>query len=234
MKIVFGLSLMAIFTLPLISFSQLFAQSADTTVEIRLKLIQEMQGSSVKSLALSISIINHSDRNIYVPDLRFIGYLHGIHLFQKQAEGFEEMDLLGQRGSLWGKNGKLNGDQLFIIRRNNLSEFYWNKNRYEFQTQDSLIKLFYKDRDSIIYKYNRPGNQPIFLKAREELNDFGVYSMDHILDSNIEYKIIFEPRKIDVQAWPYEFLGYNKWPSSSIFSNILYYSLFRFDKINNP
>jgi hypothetical protein len=49
-------------------------RTTDTGMEIKLSLIQGIDGWSIKSLALGVSVINHTDSDIYIPGLRYMLY----------------------------------------------------------------------------------------------------------------------------------------------------------------
>jgi hypothetical protein len=192
------------------------AQSADSGVEMRLSLIQGVGGRSIKSLALGVSIINHTNSDIYIPGLKSMPYAAGINLYQEENGKFVKIDILGVRADIH--------PAIFPDSGNAITDIYWKKIPVELQRQDSIILAFCRDNHLPAEKWKRPGNQPLFLKAGQHLDNFQVFNMDHTWKNTGQYKIVFAPGSVDPAYSPAEISGYRRFPSSLVTSNSIYYN----------
>jgi hypothetical protein len=214
-------------TLVLLSFSScLFstvthAFQQDSTVEIRLKLLQQTDGVKIKNIALSISIINHTDKDIYIPGFDAGPYRSGIHVYEKKDGQYSEIDLLGQRN--WH-----GGDARFIPLEKEISRNYEKSHASERKNQDSILNLFCANQQLPIGNWIKSGHRPMFLKANRELTDFIVYDLNFLFKQKAEYKICFEPRQVELTYSPDEILGYRRFNQDHIESNTLIYETLDF------
>jgi hypothetical protein len=213
----------------------ILAQPADSAIEIRLKIIQGTEGNRIKDLALSVSIINHSSDNVYIPYLRLVGYLHDIHLFRRQGSSFEEIDLLGQ-----ATTPPEEGTPMFTLTGHAVTRYYRRSTSEEARGQDSIIRVFYDSlHNPIVYprphlkvsEVNMPKDQPLFLKARQELDNFKVMDIEHILAQPGEYKICWTPRKNETGTWPSDFAGYRLYPLPMVTANTIYFDSLQYDQV---
>jgi hypothetical protein len=196
------------------------AQINDSSVEVRLKIIEGVNGFNIKNLTFGISIINHSDKDIYLTNLRHIGYYHGIHLAKKQNDAFIETDLLGQSHN--------EEAAVFTYKGNTVTRIIKYKNNIEARKQDSLLKLSLNQYQQ--YLDSDRTNLPIFIKAKQQLNDFEAINLEHILKESNEYKIYFSPL-IEKNKWPSHLNGYSLYSQDAIVSNILFISTYKLDQL---
>jgi hypothetical protein len=216
--------LILLFSIVTIAFSdRMSAQPADSGVEIRLKLIQGVGDWSIKNLALSVSVINHTDSDIYIPGFRFMIYAAGINLYREEQGKFVKIDILGI---------KQNVHPLMVPDSDNaITSFYGKKIPVERYPQDSLILAFCQKNHLSAAEWKLPGNQPLFLKAGQHLDDFTVLNIDHTWKNAGEYKIAFEAKNVNPAYSPAEILGYRCFPTGLIKGNVLYYSDIDYDKL---
>jgi hypothetical protein len=191
----------------------------ESGVEIRFRLLQQTDGSSIKNLAVSISIINHSNQDIYIPGFDAGPYRSGIHLYVKHVNGFEQMDLLGQPD--WH-----GGDARFITQKKEISRYFDKKHLSEKVIQDSLLKVFCTGRQFSLEDWMKTGNKPLFLKGGQELGDYVVYDLNFILKQPGEFKIAFDHQMpVNYQYSPDLILTYKKVLPTVIESNTIYYDV---------
>src|SRR4051812_16826445 len=72
------------------------AQSPDSVVEVRLQLLQQTDGKAVKGLSVSVTIINHSNEDIYIPRFELFSSYAGIHYYEGTDEKWREIDIATQ------------------------------------------------------------------------------------------------------------------------------------------
>jgi hypothetical protein len=188
----------------------------DSLVEIRIKLIEEVNVASGKNIALSVSIINHSNNDVYLPGLKNVGYYSGLHLYIKEMGKFNEIDLLGQKIE--------SNSSMFMYTGNAITSYLWDMASFERHSQDSLIKIFCQSQGLSLEKLHVSGGQPLFLKSNQELDDFETYNIEHISKKIGDYKICFAPVKVDSAYSPEDILGYKRYDQNMIESNVIYYS----------
>jgi hypothetical protein len=210
-----------------------FAQQADSGVELRLKLIQSTEGSHIRNLVLSLSVINHTSGDVYVPMLRLLGYLHDIHLYRRQTNGFTEIDLLGQQPP----GG---GDAIFSYSGTSVTHYYWKNSMSMLRQQDSLIRLLYDSLHNPVVmpkphmkmsEINIPQDQPLFLKAGQHLDNFQTLNIEHILRQSGEYKIDWRQGKESLTVWPATFLEYKLYRPARIIANPIYFDNLTLDQL---
>jgi hypothetical protein len=194
----------------------------DPFVEIRLKLIRQINSDSTENIAVSISVINHTDNDIYIPCFDAGPYESGIHLYEKRNEEFKnaKFDLLGQQIS----ETNISSDAIYFFHRKGISAQFHSNSLFERKVQDSILKVFGHKEKISISNWQRIGKRPLFLKAHQELDDFVVYDLWFIKQPS-EYKICFEPIEIDPTYSPETILGYKRYDQGLIKSNAIYYKI---------
>jgi hypothetical protein len=199
------------------------AQSASPGVELRLNLIQGVGGSSIKSLVLSISVINHSDSDLYIPGLRYMIYKGGVDLYREENGQFVAIDILGMRQNV---HPVLPPDTGNVI-----TDFYSKDLTPMYHQQDSLLAAFCRNNRLSIQDWRIPGNQPLFLKAGQQLDNFVIINIDHTWKKTGQYKIEFDANSADPAYSPPEIIGYHRFSTARIKSNTLYFSNIAYDQI---
>jgi hypothetical protein len=134
-----------------------------------------------------------------------------LHLYLKDGELFREIELLGQTGGI------------FIHSNGRFHRYLWEKSHPLKVQQDSLIGIYCQDQHLPVQKWKEPGSQPLLLKAKQELDDYAVYDIGHILKKTGDYKITFEPTATDPAYSPAQILSFHKYLPMLIYSNTLFY-----------
>lgn len=223
------------------------AQSPDSTIEIRLKLMQQTSGNLVKGLALSVSIINHSDQNIYIPNFDLFASYSGIHFYQNEKDLWREIVIMEHNYYQPHTNTgtkTYNGRTIIIedevpvfFDENDISKYFKQTVREQNNFQRNIIKAYCEKANQHINEWIGD-SEPLFLKAKEELNNFMVYDIDYLLSKEFNYKISFnsEPRDTFFQyrdsvmnykpykVFPDHIFEYKRYLPRIIISNTIYYT----------
>jgi hypothetical protein len=216
--------LMILLSIVTMAFSiRLPAQPANSGVELRLNLIQGVGGSSIKSLVLSVSVINHSDSDVYIPGLRYMIYSGGVDLYREENGKFIAIDMLGiQR----------NVHPVMVPDTDNVVTSFYSKDLSPmYRQQDSLVVAFCRNNHLSTRDWRIPGNQPLFLKAGQQLDNFVIINIDHTWKKTGQYKIEYDANGVDSAYSPSEILGYRRFPTGRIKSNTLYFSNIAYDQM---
>ena len=203
--------------------SRLPAQSVSPGVELRLGLIQGVGGSEIKSLVLSISVINHSDSDLYIPGLRYMIYKGGVDLYREENGQFVAVDILGLRRNVHPLLPPDTGNVVMDFYSKNLSPMY--------RQQDSLLAAFCLHNNLSLQQWRIPGNQPLFLKAGKQLDNFVIINLDHTWKKTGNYKVEFDAGTADPAYSPPYIIGYRRLDAARIKSNTLFFSNIAYDQI---
>lgn len=176
-------------------------------VECRLSLVQAVPNQPGKGLALGFSVINHSDQDVYIPNLTFA---YGkVHLYEIDGDSLKELDLMNQH------------DDMFIHHPQDLSKYFEAEIKETRAIQDSILKQ-YCDLYHLPYKEWKIG-QPLFLKAHQEIKYLSVDDMDFLLTPGKEYVFSFKPQILGIQYAPEHIMGYQRIDQYQLKANTLYY-----------
>lgn len=208
--------------------STCFAQSIDTSVEVRLQIIIKQDKRLIGGLALGISVINHSDKDIYIPNFNRIG----IHFYDNSSSFWRELDLYALDGSgnipYWASNE--------VLKRS-------------YNIPDNIISTYYKDYIKSIHNYqeiiyeNYLGEKQkmhllgehLFLKAKQGIDNYCVLPIDKLLSKKVDYKITFNTEIRDsvvvdksisdfYPVCPAQILIYHIYTPEKLVSNTIYFS----------
>lgn len=199
----------------------------DSILEIQLKLIQRTDGNSVKNTALSISLINHSNEDIYLPEF-FIKTITNVYLYKKRNNQFVKIDLFGEgNDSKWevSSDSIITVKESFSYQGNEITKILHKNAEKNYKYQDSIIQLLISLDSSRQYNWKDPFNKPLFIKANQTLDNLQVFNIEHILKKQADYRISFEFDQVETTNFPDEVLKYKKYIPKFIRSNTLYYSV---------
>jgi|GEM_PF-2720039 hypothetical protein len=225
------------------------AQGPDSTIEVRLKLIQQTSGTGI---ALSVSVTNHSQQDIYIPDFENNVAYGGIHFYQLEGGKWLQINVISHDYERPPSVTRVNGgtrDSYFIPRntQNAITASYELHEKKAMKTQDSIIAAYANQPGQIkhaegLYKMYHP----LFLKAGQTLNEFAIYNIDYFRDKNMEYKIGYQmpeyPRfkagdsTIDDKThfyFPEYIFTYKRYFPKGVLSNTIYYSTIDLLNIKN-
>jgi hypothetical protein len=107
----------------------------DSTIELRFQLIEK---TSSAQLALAVEVINHSDKDLYIPNISSLTF----HLYQQSEGGWQEIDFYTHRHYP-------PGEKMAILHPTDLRGFENEVNRYY---KDS-VNQFYHSQNAIIAEY---------------------------------------------------------------------------------
>jgi len=186
----------------------------DSTVEIRLELIQETFGRDAKELALGISIINHTSGDVYIPGWNDLNVL----LYKKKNGVFVPDTLDNPREDF--------APPMFLDETNTIFSYFPDRSDM-YQGPNPNLSAFCKEKGYSLIDWQKPGHHPMFLHAHEvhlfTLSPFRIIGLNHILNDYTEYKIAFSPAAVPKKYRPRRIRGYRRCDQASIQSNILYY-----------
>lgn len=179
------------------------AQDDKHTVEVRLKLLEQKNSKGVKELALAVSFINHSNRDIYIPNFALFASYSGIHVYQKEEKIWREIDIDRQDYyyPLVLSKPIVKGDTIFnydvdrpvYTDDNDLTKSFYKSTYHLFLHQDSIIKAYYHSAPNhhqlTIAALDE--EKPLFLKANEQIDNYLVRCLDYLLTKKMKYKIAF-------------------------------------------
>lgn len=203
---------------------RLFAQNTDSGVEIRLALIQGIGNGSIKNMALGISVINHTGSDIYIPGLKMMPFFASIDMYREENGKFVQTDIFGIDHTIH--------ESIVPDTSSPLEDFYYKKIPLENHRQDSLILVYCHNNHLSPSEWTKPGNQPLFLKAGQHLDNFEVINIDHTWKHAGRYKIVFEPKSVDPAYSPVEILRYRCFPKALVKANVLYFTTINYDQID--
>ena len=221
----------------------MFSQNIDTTVEVRLQIIKQIVNSNSKIMngtALSVSIINHSNKDVYIPGFSWIR----VHFYDNSAGFWREISLGCKYDYIdtipYNKGGKRPCQE--IAPRNDIAKYYFTYvNSLCYKQRDILRECLGKD----IYKSSNVNiyGDHLFLKAREEIDNYDVISIDNLFTKQTQYrisynteisdKLIFDKTHADFfPPCPDKLLNYQIYMPDKLVSNTVYFSNVDFDSNN--
>jgi hypothetical protein len=237
-----------------------FAQSHP--IEIHLSLLEKNDEHGVKELALSTSIINPSDKDIYLPNFELFASYSGVHIYEKDGKVWKEInpdthDYVKPIKPPIRQNGRYVpiDEPIFYNDENSFTNIYKKSNNVNSRYQDSLIKTYYNsspDHHQLsIFTIN--DELPLFLKAKQKIDDYMVRSLDFLLKKQKEYKICFnseagdtlkyyrsprvysnKKKKFDELHYPEKIYGFNLYYPTNIISNIINFNNVPVKKSKEP
>jgi hypothetical protein len=220
------------FFLTLLSFLSVLGQSPDSMIEVRLSLAQQSDGNNIKGLTLCIYVINHTNEDVYIPAF----YAKEINYYKKTDSGWKELDIYTHQFYNGHKNEKGHIEEYppFIGQKNEIAKYYNNNERATFNDQQRIFSSYLTGIGQ-----KRPHfftlQDPVFLKAKQEIKYFWIQTLDYWLAEPADYRISFnlEVRYpfSGVANWigpgfkfPDHIFGYKMLSDKNIFSNTIYYS----------
>ncbi|MBB2145723.1 hypothetical protein GM921_09515 [Pedobacter sp. LMG 31464] len=240
MKKIFSLALAT-----LISFAG-FSQ-VQKPIEVQFKMLENKTSTGKKEIAMSVSIINHTDKAIYIPGFDLFASFSGVHFYQKEGKVWKEINIDTHTYQLDPETNKIN-HTTFYDDANSLSKKFSPNIRYLRNYQDSLLKAYTKvapkEQTTILNVLNM--QEPLFLKPGQRLDNYFVKSLDYLLTKKMIFKISFNSEPLDSLKYyrgpyfysrgsrvkqelpfPTKIFGYQVYYPKSIGSNVLIFN-------NNP
>lgn len=201
--------------------------TTDSILEIQLKLIQKSEGTTIKHTGLSISIVNHSNEDIYIPGF-YIKTVTCVSIYEKKDSQFIKIDLFGKgNNSKWefSADNSVTISESFSYTGNEITEILNKKIGKIYESQDSIVQLLISSDSTHKNDWVDPFIKPIFIKAHQRLEDFHVFNIDHLFKEKMEYRISFELSDYDDDDFPTKALEYKKYNPKFLKSNTIYYSM---------
>ncbi len=211
-----------------------FAQSIDTSVEVKLQIINQMitpEGKLLKGLALSISVINHSNKDVYIPSFNVIDY----HVYDNSSSSWRELDLYAHDSHngadtipYWNENEITK--RLYDVRDDDITKYYFEYVKSFDWSQKGIYETYLGGKQT-----RRLWGQHLFLKANQEIDNIHVSPIDRMLTKKTDYKITFntEPRdtamfdatkSVFYPPCPSNIMGYQIYMPNKLVCNPVYYS----------
>jgi hypothetical protein len=198
--------------------SHALGQGQQPKIEVRLKMIEQENNKGSKDLALGVSIINHSNSDIYIPHFELFASFGGIHFYQKEGGVWREIDIFTHdykqllKCIVTEKDGvRIVADPFsFYSDHNQLTNSYKRSVAQKNAHQDSLFNLYvsqnFAPKDiNIVTWYDE---KPLFLKAKQQLENYAVFGLDYLLTKKMEYKISFNSEPTDSLRYYRESIAY--------------------------
>jgi len=220
----------------IVSFLAVRSQSTDSTIEVRLTLIQQTDSQKVKSLALAVSIINHSNKDLYIPGFE----LYSVNYYKKtDTSAWREIDIgthdyyQAPSCKIGPVNTIMNDYYARYLDQSNAVKATCLNNR-NLQFQRELTERYTKEAKLNRYIWSLAG-RPFFIKAGEEIKYYRIDAVDYLLNSHCDYKIAFNSEKRGRQFptrermeqyfhFPDMIYGYALYFPKSFIANIIYYT----------
>jgi len=194
-----------------------FSQNADSAIEIKLKIIEAKAKDHSKHIALSITLINHLDSDIFLPRFRRQLYA-AMHLYIRENNGYKELNFFTGRVSYHHGSFQTNDIALkYDPYEKRLESF-----------QDSIFNAFLKSPFNLKIKegngFDFDSYAPLFLGANQVIKNYSVICFDHLFKEKGDYKISFKYEQIDRTQFPEKIFNYKRLVPAKVNSNIIYYS----------
>ena len=203
------------------------AQKNDSSIEVHLQIIKQVvnpNGETLKGFALSVSLINHSDSDFYIPNFSSIS----VHYYKNKSSIWRKIDVDGNEydtvpSSKGGRHPSTSG-----YSHNKISNYYMS---YE----DSIYKIERSIFDNYLgIKLRFPGNH-LFLRAKQEIDNYWVLPIDFLFTKKGEYRITFNNEEEDRAMFDVkksvlflpilnQILDYHIYMPDKLVSNVIYFS----------
>ena len=215
--------------------STCFSQNLDSSVEVKLQLLRQVvkpNGDTVHGLAVSVSIINHSNKNVYIPGFSSIQ----VHYYDNSDSVWREINL---------------GCKDY---HNSISFSDGGRSPCEIWPSDNDISTYYKGDVHIIHKLQRDilasclgkniyvrtippthiYGDHLFLNAKQIIDNYWVIPIENLFFKRTQYQITFNTEKIDrymlekhmehFPPQPNQLERYQIYMPDKIVSNVIYFS----------
>jgi len=201
---------------------KMFAQSGGDKIEIRLNLLEGKNEKGVAEYALGVSIINHLNKDIYIPNFNLFASYSGVHFYQKEKDRWVEVspethDYVHLKSMI-----NADGDSVLLEIPNgvyfaepygghSLSQQFRAYTARLNNRQDSIVKAVYNsaaDHHGLSVFEVKGGEQPLFLKANQVLDNFLVRNLDYLSNPKMDYKISFNTEARDSIKYYRDSLSY--------------------------
>lgn len=192
-----------------------FAGPGDSTVEIRLEILQQTGGTAVKNLALGISIINHTDRDVYISGL----ILDSCLSLCREREGVFVPDTLRDYREEFAP-------PLFLPTTNEITGMFPLRSDILFteEQKNPVLTAYCRTERLSLKDWLVADHYPLFLKAHQRMDKAASVGLNHILKrDNTLYRIRFAPRTPQPAFTPREIMGYALVKQAELEVNTLYY-----------
>ncbi len=147
--------------------------SYDSTVEIQLRLIEERKTGQ---MALAIALINHSDKDIYIPNISG----NNFHLYAQTDSGWREMNIFTHR--LYANaDPQINMHEHFPDigkLENEVTKRFRDSSYRSYLRQDSIYQQFYGGEGDTKKPHEKHFRSVIFLKGKETIPFYQLYPLD--------------------------------------------------------
>lgn len=213
-------------------------QSGNPILEARITFIEDVKSiDSYPNIAVAISFINNSDKDIYIP-----------RIFMMIQNPNKDLLTFYKKDSLIYRNLSLMPKLILPLKFNveghaeatgslNYATALTRKFNYRNVGIDarliSIIKAYNKKNrvnldSNLLTEFN---DKPLFLKAREERQYYITYPLTPLLDRPGEYKVTFEPQLKELgMGFPDFIMNYKKYIPKSIKANSIF---FHFDSVSS-
>ena len=212
-----------------------FAQSLDTSVEVKLQIINQMttsEGKLLKGLASSVSVINHSNKDVYVPSFNVID----VHIYDNSFSSWRELDL----DAHYSHNGIDDPipyldefdpkKTLYDVRDNDITKYYLEYIKSFDWSQKGIYETYLGSKQT-----RRLWGKHLFLKANQEVDNIQVFPIDRLLTKKTDYKITFNTESRDAAMFdatksifyppcPSSIMGYQIYMPNKLVCSPIYYS----------
>ncbi|MEX6686681.1 hypothetical protein QTN47_04205 [Danxiaibacter flavus] len=186
-------------------------------VEVELKLIQKQDKQSGQIMALSLTIINRSGSDIFIPGFS-AEMISGLTVYKKELSGYKKTSLYPTVAGC-----------AVPPRPNKIVGMLLKQDKLRFTLQDSIFQAYLKTETSDNrLRLNNAIDQPFFLKANQRVENYTVVGLEELLKTNAEYKICFEPRVHEnAKEFPDNIFNYQKYIPIEVEANTIYYQVIK-------
>jgi|GEM_PF-1758572 len=204
-------------------YSTVSAQDLESGIEARLSVIQD-PGDQRPLMAIGISFINHTDKDIYLPGIHNMSKEQSevlISIYKKKERGYIPTPLSRRLTTKDETPGML--ENHITMASVLTSDLNMAKKTID-DERISEIKKIIQDKgikvDAALFAYD---NAPLFLKAGEERTYFYTVEIQSLAYPG-QYKLAYEPKLVENEgvAFPDELVGYKKCIPAKIVSNPVY------------
>ena len=204
--------------------------NSSSKIRVQLSLIQKLNDSVCKGIAIGLSVFNDSDEDIFIP-----GFLNqtrsALQIYKGDADGsFKEIplwDIEDYKPSF--QEGALCTGAALAPWFNSVYILFAKSTMKLEKAQDSMFNSFIQnDRNKKYQIVNNPRYSPLFLKAHQGLENCEITGVDYLLKVSAKFKLAFKIYKCDkAELFPNTIFGYKRYIPAKIESNTIYYQVIK-------